>query len=167
MIENITIVGAGNGGKAAAADLTLQGKRVRLFEFPEYRDNVEEIIKTQSLKAPGVVTGQAIPELVTCDLAVALEGADTVMVCTQALAHDRVAHKLASVIRPEHLVILNPGSTGGSLHFARVFCEFGLNKLPTFVEMSTLTYGCRANGRMVDIPVKVNGLYMGQCQLPQ
>jgi opine dehydrogenase len=161
MIENITIVGAGNGGKAAAADLTLQGKRVRLFEFPEYRDNVEEIIKTHSLKATGAVAGQATLELVTCNLAEALEGADTVMVCTQALAHDRVAHELAPLIRPEHLVILNPGSTGGSLHFARVFREFGLKKLPTFVEMSTLTYGCRAKRAMVDVPVKVKRVAYG------
>lgn len=50
MIGNITIVGAGNGGKAAAADLALQGKCVRLFEFPEYRDNVAEIMETRSLK---------------------------------------------------------------------------------------------------------------------
>ena len=36
MIENIVIIGAGNGGKAAAADLALQGKHIRLFEFPEF-----------------------------------------------------------------------------------------------------------------------------------
>lgn len=59
MIANITIVGAGNGGKAAAADLTIQGKRVRLFEFPEYQSNVEEIIKSRTLAATGAVAGQA------------------------------------------------------------------------------------------------------------
>jgi opine dehydrogenase len=132
MIQNIAIIGAGNGGKAAAADLVLQGKNVRLFEFPEYRGNVEEIMETRSLKATGAVTGQATLELVTCNLDEALEGADTIMVCTQALAHDRVAHELAPLIGPEHLVILNPGSTGGSLHLAHIFHEFGLKKLPTF-----------------------------------
>ncbi len=166
MIQNIAIIGAGNGGKAAAADLALQGKRVRLFEFPEYRVNVEEIMETRSLKATGAIEGQAILELVTCNLTEALEGADTIMVCTQALAHDRVAHELAPLIRPEHLVILNPGSTGGSLHFARVFREFGLKKLPTFVETSTLTYGCRAKAATVDIPVKVNRVLYGTLPAP-
>jgi opine dehydrogenase len=161
MIENITIIGAGNGGKAAAADLALQGKRVRLFEFPEYRSNVEKIIKKRSLKATGAVTGKATLERVTCNLAEALEGADTVMVCTQALAHARVAHELAPLIGPEYLVILNPGSTGGSLHFARIFREFGLKQLPTLVETSTLTYGCRAKGSTVDVPVKVNRVLYG------
>jgi len=161
MIENITIVGAGNGGKAAAADLTLQGKGVRLFEFPEYRDNVEGIIKTRSLKATGAVAGQATLELVTCNLTEALEGADTIMVCTQALAHDRAGRELAPLIKPGHLIILNPGSTGGSLHFARIFREFGLKQLPTFVETSTLTYGCRAKGSTVDVPVKVKRVVYG------
>ncbi|MEA3359918.1 MAG: NAD/NADP octopine/nopaline dehydrogenase family protein [Thermodesulfobacteriota bacterium] len=166
MIENITIIGAGNGGKAAAADLTLQGKYVRLFEFPEYRGNVEEIMKTRGLKATGAVDGQATLELVTCNLAEALEGADTVMVCTQALAHNRVAHELTPLIRPEHLVILNPGSTGGSLHFAHVFREFGLKKLPTFVETSTLTYGCRAKKAIVDVSVKVKRVLYGTLPAP-
>ena len=166
MIENITIVGAGNGGKAAAADLALQGKRIRLFEFPEYRQNVEEIIKTRSLKASGAVEGRAFIDLVTCNLAEALEEADTVIVCTQALAHDRVAHELAPLIGPEHLVILNPGSTGGSLHLAHVFREFGLKSLPILVETSTLTYGCRAEGSNVDIPVKVNRVLYGTLPSP-
>ena len=65
MIENITIVGAGNGGKAAAADLALQGKHVRLFEFPEYIGNVEEIMKTRNLTATGAVEGQVTLELVS------------------------------------------------------------------------------------------------------
>jgi len=33
-IGTVAVIGAGNAGKAAAADLTLRGGRVRLFEFP-------------------------------------------------------------------------------------------------------------------------------------
>ena len=161
MIENITIIGAGNGGKAAAADLALQGKHVRLFEFPEFRSNVEEIMKTRNLTATGAVEGQATLELITCNLAEAMDGADTVMVCTQALAHDRIAGELAPLIRSEHLVILNPGSTGGSLHFAHIFQESGLKNLPVLIETSTLTYGCRAEGSNVDVRVKVKRVKYG------
>lgn len=90
MIATTAILGAGNGGKAAAADLALQGKRVRLFEFPEFRGNVERLTKTRRLTATGAVTAQATLELVTCDLAEAVRGADALMVCTQTLTHDRV-----------------------------------------------------------------------------
>ena len=31
MIDCVAIIGAGNGGKAAAVDLAFQGKRVHLF----------------------------------------------------------------------------------------------------------------------------------------
>ena len=65
MIEHIAIVGAGNGGKAAAADLALQNKHVRLFEFPEFKRNLEAIIETNILTATGEVTGKAHLELVT------------------------------------------------------------------------------------------------------
>lgn len=162
MIETIAIIGAGNGGKAAAADLALQGKRVRLFEFPEYRGNVEKIMRTRRLTATGAVMGEAVLERVTCDLAEALSGGvKTVMICTQAMAHERAARELAPLITTEHLVILNPGSTGGSLRLARVFREAGLKKLPTLVETSTLTYGCRANGSSVDIRIKVKRVLYG------
>jgi opine dehydrogenase len=161
MIENIVIIGAGNGGKAAAADLTLQGKGIRLFEFPEYGSNIEKLLKTRTLRATGAVEGQAELHMVTTNLSEAMEGADTIMVCTQALTHDRIARELAPLIKPEHLVILNPGSTGGSLHFAKVFREFGMKNFPTFVETATLTYGCRAKGATVEIAVKVKRVVYG------
>ena len=125
MIDRVAIIGAGNGGKAAAADLTLQGKRVHLFEFSEFKINLEEVLREKALTATGVVSGRVTLDRITCDLTEALDGADTVMVCTQALVHDRVARELAPLILPDQLVILNPGSTCGSLHFARVFQELG------------------------------------------
>ncbi|UCF90527.1 MAG: NAD/NADP octopine/nopaline dehydrogenase family protein [Desulfobacterales bacterium] len=161
MIDGITIIGAGNGGKAAAADLALQNKHVRLFEFPEFKSNLEAIIEKKTLTVTGAVSGQATLERVSFDLSEALEGVDTIMICTQALAHDRVAHEIAPFMRPEHLLILNPGSTGGSLHFAHVFRKLGLQQLPTFVETSTLTYGCRAKDALVEISVKVNRVAYG------
>ena len=161
MIENIAIVGAGNGGKAAAVDMAQQNKHVRLFEFPEFKRNLEAIIETNILTATGEVTGKAHLELVTCDLKEAMEDVDTIMICTQALAHDQVAHEIASFIKPDHLLILNPGSTGGSLHFAHVFRKLGLQQLPTMVETSTLTYGCRAKDALVEISVKANRVAYG------
>jgi len=155
MIRSIAVVGAGNGGKALAADLALQGKRVRLFEFPEYRPNIEEIMESRRLTATGSVQGEANLDVVTCDLGEAMAGADAVMVCTQALAHERVARALAPLLGSGPLVMLNPGSTGGALHFARVFRKAGLRALPVLAETSTLTYGCRASRARVQVHLKV------------
>lgn len=161
MLERIAIIGAGSGGKAAAADLSLQGKKVRLFEFPEFEENLSGLIENKTLISSGAVNGQTTLDLVTSNLSEAMEGVDTVMICTQALAHDRAARELAPLINSSHLVILNPGSTGGTLLFAQVFREFGLDELPILVETSTLTYGCRAKGATVEVPVKVNRVLYG------
>jgi len=161
MIDAIAVIGAGNGGKASAVDLTLQGKRVRLFEFPEFKSNIEGLVEHPTLTATGAVAGEGRLDLVTTDLSEAVSGADTIMVCTQALVHDRTAQDLARLFEPHQLVILNPGSTGGALLFAKRFRDSGLKKLPTLVELATLTYGCRARGSTVHIPVKVNRVLYG------
>lgn len=155
MIETVAVIGAGNGGKASAADLALQGKRVRLYEFPEFRGNVEALLDNPVLTATGAVQGEARLERVTTELAEALEGADAIMVCTQALTHERVAGELARRVQPGQLVILNPGSTGGALLFSEIFRRAGCKNPPVFVETATLTYGCRAAANRVDIAVKV------------
>ena len=161
MIETVTIIGAGNGGKAAAADLALQGKRVRLFEFPEYRANVDAIIDAGHIAATGAVQGEAKLDLVTCDLPEAMLAADMAMVCTQAQAHGRAARDLAALVQPDTLVFLNPGSCAGTLEFASVFRHARLSEPPILVETSTLTYGCRGQGARVDVHLKVQRVMYG------
>jgi opine dehydrogenase len=100
-------------------------------------------------------------EVVTTDLAEAVEGAAAIMVATQALTLERAARELAPLVRPEQVVILNPGSTGGALKFARVFREEGVIELPDLIELSTLTYGCRAKDGAIDCPVKAARVLYG------
>gem|GEM_PF-6636332 len=68
MIERIAVIGAGNGGKASAVEFTLHGKHVRLFEFPEFRANIEGLIENPILTATGAVNGEARLDMVTTDL---------------------------------------------------------------------------------------------------
>jgi opine dehydrogenase len=87
-MKKICIIGAGNGGSAIAGDMTLAGHECRLYEFPEYRANLEPIIKSGGIKVTGIArTGFAKLALATPELAQAVRGADLVMVTTQALAH--------------------------------------------------------------------------------
>ena len=161
MIETLAIIGAGNGGKGAAADLTLQGKKVRLFDFPEFVGNLAGLKESRTITATGAVAGTAVLEAVTTDLGEAMRGADAVMVCTQALAHEGVAREVAPFLRPGQVIIINPGSTGGALQFAQVFRAIGVKKQPVMVETSTLTYGVRAKGASVHFSVKANRVLYG------
>ena len=41
----VTVIGGGNGGFATAADLTIRGHQVTLFELPQFSSGLSEVIK--------------------------------------------------------------------------------------------------------------------------
>lgn len=115
--------------------------KVRLFEFPEWSGKISTLLYTRRLTAEaGAVVGDAEIELVTTNLSEAVIGADIIMVCTQSGAHERIASELTSIVKREQMIVLNPGSTGGALKFARVFRAAGLTEQPVLAELQTLTY---------------------------
>ncbi len=126
MGKQIAVIGAGNGGTAIAGDLTLAGHECRLFEFEEWAGNVTAVLEKGGIKVTGVArTGFAKVSRATTDIKAALDGAELIMVATQALTHTRVAQTVAPLVRDSQVIILWPGS-GGTLEFRRVFDERGV-----------------------------------------
>ena len=141
--KEICIIGAGNGGSAIAGDMTLAGHACRLFEFPEYTDNIKPIIGSGGIKVTGIArTGFARLKLATTNLAEAIAGAELIMVATQALAHERVARELAPHLADGQAVILWPGS-GGTLAVRKVWDEMGMARRVLLAEAVTFPYCCR------------------------
>lgn len=85
--------------------------------------------------------GKAVPRVITTNLADALDGADLVLACLPAVAHEALAVAVAQ-LACDVPIVLDPGGTGGALLFRRVFGDEGA-RLPPVVEMSTLTYIAR------------------------
>ena len=142
-MKTICVIGAGNGGSAIAGDMTLAGHACRLFEFPEYRANIEPIIASGGIRVTGIArTGFAKLALATTDLGAAARGADVIMVTTQALAHERVARELAPHLAAGQAVILWPGS-GGTLAVRKAWDELGMTKNVLLAEGVTFPYCCR------------------------
>jgi opine dehydrogenase len=136
----VAVLGAGAGGAAATADLTLQGHAVRLWNrSPATLEPFRVLGGVGYEGLPG--TGLAVPETITADLSEAIEGADAALVCLPAIAHEEVAIRLASA-GASLPIVLDPGHTGGALHFRRVFLEAGA-ALPPLAALSTLTYVAR------------------------
>ena len=155
-LRTVAVLGGGNGGKAVAADLALQGLGVRLFEWPEFRANIAPLLDEPVLEALGVVSGEARLALVTTDLAAAVEGADLIVACVQGLAHARLAAELAPLLWDGAVVLLNPGSTGGALEFRRIMRELRADRRVILGETGTLTHCARADGpRAVNISLRV------------
>jgi opine dehydrogenase len=80
--------------------------------------------------------------LATLDLSEAVQGADLIMVTTQALTHERVAKELIPHLSDGQTVVLWPGS-GGTLVFRKVWDEMGMNRRVFLAEGVTFPYCCR------------------------
>ena len=144
-VHTVAVIGAGNGGLAAAADLTLRGFAVRLAS--RSADVVAAINEAGgiTLQSP-VSAGFAKIGLVTTDLHAAVRGADLVMLTVPATAIGAYGELLAPHLAPGQPVFLNPGGTGGALQFAAALNRGGYGELPVVGESSTLAYACRASG---------------------
>ncbi|HTJ04186.1 MAG TPA: NAD/NADP octopine/nopaline dehydrogenase family protein [Caldimonas sp.] len=138
----VAILGAGAGGTAAVAELTLAGHDVTLWNRSE--QTLAPLIALGGVGYEGVLgQGIARPRAITGDIGEAIAGADVAVVALPTFSHAPVARALAEAGWPNTLpVVLNPGHTGGALEFAHAFR--GVRRdLPPVAEFSTLTYVAR------------------------
>ena len=143
-IKKITILGGGNGGFAAAADLTLRGFEVTLYEDPRFASAIEGIKKDGVIHLEGVgPVGDAVLKKVTTDLAEALEDVDLIMPISPAFAQEDVAKSLVPHLREGMIIFLVPGSCGGGLVYGQVFHEAGVFQKVKLCEVNTLPYAAR------------------------
>lgn len=144
-IQRIAILGAGNGGMAAAADLTLRGFEARLFSRSQ--GTLHPILDRGGIEI--VEEGKASfarPHRITSDIEEAVSGADLIMIVAPAVAHAYLGEKLTPYLRDGQIILLNPGHTGGSLHLANVLRQSGLKVKIPIGETVTLSYICRMTG---------------------
>ena len=144
-IKKIAILGAGNGGCAAAADLTLRGCQVRLFSRSE--STLLPIIKSGGITL--VEAGQerfAAPYFHSPHIIPVIDGVDLIIIAAPALAHEYLARSMARHLTDGQRILLNPGHTGGSLHFANLLRQAGVTAKIKLCETVTLTYICRMTG---------------------
>src|SRR5262250_2382806 len=141
-IKKIAVLGAGNGGCAAAADLTLRGSEVRLFSRSE--NTLMPIAKRGGIElVEDGVEQFATPLMVSAHLAPVVNGADLIIIAAPAVAHEYLAKNLARYLVDGQRILLNPGHTGGSLHFANALRGAGVKAQIKLFETVTLTYICR------------------------
>ncbi|SHG96244.1 NAD/NADP-dependent octopine/nopaline dehydrogenase family protein [Tepidibacter thalassicus] len=144
MKKNVTIIGAGNGGFAAAADLTLKGYRVTLYHDDVRRKTVEDLMRTNIIQLTGVKGEREVKIYkVTTNIEEAMAESDIIMSTIPAYGQEYIANKMIPYLRKEHRIILVPGSTGGALITAKIFYEEGKLDGVKISEMHTLPYACR------------------------
>lgn len=141
-IKKIAILGAGNGGCAAAADLTLRGFEVRLFSRSE--STIAKLARRRGIEL--IENGErksAEPYFMSPHLPPVVQGVDLIVVTTPAVGHEYLAENLAGCLTAGQRILLNPGHTGGALHFSHLLRELGCAAPVRLCETVTLTYICR------------------------
>jgi opine dehydrogenase len=142
LIKKIAVLGAGNGGCAAAADLTLRGFQVRLFSRSE--STIANLARRGEIEM--IESGEnkfAAPYFMSPHLPPVVQGVDLIVIATPAIGHEYLAKNLAACLTDGQRILLNPGHTGGSLHFANLLRTLGCKADVHLCETVTLTYICR------------------------
>jgi opine dehydrogenase len=122
--ERIVILGGGNGALAFAAFFGLKGQKVRLWEFPEFRKNLEWIYQHHHIQATGILEGMFVVECLE-NLKEALQGATLIMAVVPAFVHKRLAEEIAPHLEEDTILIINPGRTGGALEVSKILNKRG------------------------------------------
>ena len=142
------ILGAGNGGVATAADLTVRGFDVNLWEHPDFKKNIQPLqalggVNLEVLPSTPLKKGFARIKLITTDIQKALEDADIVMVIVPSFAHKKFAEYCSPYLKDDQIVIVNPGNFGGAMQFYNTFKKLGNAKGVIFAESECMIYACR------------------------
>jgi opine dehydrogenase len=144
--KTVAVIGAGNSGFTMAADLTLAGWNVHLYEMPRFKENITPLFKEGGIHLTGVAnTGFAKLARITSDIHEAVADASCLMITMVALAHEEIAEILAPAVREDQPIFIYPGNAG-SLVFANIFRKKGNRMKAPIVETLTLPYGCRKTG---------------------
>lgn len=142
----ITVIGAGHGGKAMAAELAARGFPVTLYN--RTFANID-VIATRGGIELLTEDGREVfgrLQLVTSDMEAALAEARLVMVVLPASAHWDTALKAAPYVKDGQVIVLNPGRTGGALEFVEGLRIGGCKTRPIVCEAETFIFASRSTG---------------------
>jgi len=146
-IGKVTVLGAGNGGFMAAADMGLAGYEVALFSRNvEKIKGVKERGGIEVLDIDSKPTGQfGKVACATDDIAEALKGAQVILNPVPFFVCEEYA-RLAAPHLEEGQVVLYLGKGGASLTWAKVLRELGKKEKIYLADCNTLPYGASRKG---------------------
>ena len=139
----IAVLGAGAGGTAVAFDFANHGHVVRLFDFPQFPENIDAVAHQGGIRSEGDISGFGPVDYAGHDIDSTIERADLIFVVGPANSTEPFGEALAGKLQEGQTVIVSPGSCGGALAFKRAA---GLNVDDDTIrvaETSTLHYAVR------------------------
>ncbi len=146
-LTRYSVLGAGHGGKAMAAHLSLMGFEVNLFNrTPEHISAIKARGGIELDSQEGGPHGFGKLNIVTSDIQLAVESADVLMVVVPSSAHASIARNVGPYLRDGQIIILHPGRTCGALEVAKIIRDAGNKADITISEAETFIYASRSDG---------------------
>lgn len=145
---NFAVIGAGHGGKAMAAHLSLMGFTVSLYN--RTTGHIEVIKKRGGIElvdsSEGVLHGFGKLARVTSDMGEAIKNVEVIMVVLPSSAHAEIAAAMSPHLQNGQIIILHPGRTCGALEFSKVLRDTNCIADVTTAEAETFIYASRSDG---------------------
>ncbi len=142
----VTVLGAGNGGVAAAWDWGIHGHEVALWSSPEYGDNLGPIAEKGGVTCLGSEAGFGEVAYAGSDIGKALKGAELVLAVGPAYSTEAYARAVKPHLSSDQLYVVCPSSCLGAVVFKNALGLELRAESPVIGETSTLPYGVRVTG---------------------
>ena len=124
----VAVMGGGNASHTIAADLTLKGLTVNMFELEKYAGSMREVFETRRIEISGVArNGVATMNKVTSNIKEAVEDTEVILIPLPGFTVETYAHLLAPHLQDGQIVMLLPGSLG-ALEFVQSIRSQGCRK---------------------------------------
>ncbi len=133
-----TIIGAGMGGKGLAAELGIQGLRLRIHDIDDAQ--VAGIRAAKGLHVEGRDATFAPIEMATTDLAAAVAGASVLLVSIYGNDHPALAAELSPLLEDGQAIVLIQGHFAGALLFRAALDRAGCTARVDIAEMDGYPY---------------------------
>lgn len=155
----VAVLGAGHGGHAMAAELSMVGYEVNLYELPEFEENLKPIREkggiylvarrppAEEIQLPaGGRTGFAkITGKVTSNMEEAVRDVSLIMLVVPAFGRERFIRELAPYLQDGQILVIWPAYYG-ALWATEILRREGVKKDITIAETESLIYACKKTG---------------------
>lgn len=147
----VAILGGGVCAQTFAADFSLEGYKVRLYELPEFaRETLGDILKTHEIEITGKQLnfkwfrreGVAKVDIVTTEISEALKGAGLVIVAIPAKGHKPFFENMIPYLEDGQIISIFPDNFG-SLMLRNMMREKGCDVNVIIGGWTSMPYGAR------------------------
>ncbi|MGD9051404.1 MAG: NAD/NADP octopine/nopaline dehydrogenase family protein, partial [Desulfobacterales bacterium] len=140
---HIAVLGSGNGGCAVAFDCAANGHQVSLFDFEQFPQSIKAVQNNGGIHCEGEIEGFQPLASAGHRIEKALEGADIIYAVGPAYSTRPFAEACKPYLKQRQIVIVCPGSCGGSVEFKNGAGLDLRDEDIVVAETSTLPYAVR------------------------